>query len=93
MTKYLIGQKLKIPCEVSPGPFSDEWLVTFDTIYGRVSGFVSADDLVDVEDDKGFLRCEIVRTTPEGVIIVRVNGSFFTTNGLAYLDKEHQLAA
>jgi len=91
MDKLKQGDIIGIPCDVSRGPFSEEKLVTFDTLDGPVTGFVSTDELR--QTDKGWLvRAVVLDLEPESVR-VRVFGSFLTTNGLAMIAKERALAA
>jgi len=91
MAQFTEGQIIRLPCKVSPGPFSEEPLVTFETVNGEITGFVSEDD-VDT-DDRGnnFLR-GIVHAVHGDIIDVWVRGSFFTTNGLAAV-RETMVAA
>lgn len=75
------GDIIGIPCDVAPGPFSDEKLISFDTRDGLVSGFVGVDEL---REDSGtwFVRGVIVSTESD-TATVRVRGEFSNTSGLA----------
>ena len=86
-----IGQKAWIRCKVQPGPFSEEPLVTVDSIDGPVTGFVSSEEL---KTDQGnqFVR-GIVQGVAADHIEVWIRGSFFTTNGLANVPRDLAMAA
>ena len=92
MVQFSPGQTIKIPCKVSPGPFSEEPLVTFETVNGEVTGFVSEDDVSADNQGNSFLR-GIVHAVHADIIDVRVRGSFFTTNGLAAVHQTMVAAA
>lgn len=84
-----IGQGVWIDCKVQPGPFSEEPLVTIETIDGPVTGFVKVDEL---RSDEKKVR-GIVRGIRADHVEVWIKGSFFTTNGLANVSKELAMAA
>jgi hypothetical protein len=86
-----VGEIIKIPCEVKPGPFSDEKFISFETLDGIVSGFVAARDLQ--EKDHHFFVSGVVREIKLDQIVVIVRGSFFQTNGIATLSKSVACAA
>lgn len=85
-----VGQLVNVPCIVKPGPFSEERLVSFDTLHGPITGFVKADCL---RFNSEWLLFGTVLKISKDVVEVLVNGSFFTTNGIAYIQKERALAA
>lgn len=78
---FKIGDFIGIKCEVQPGPFSDEHLVTVETVDGAISGFVHESELRR-EGDEWQVRGKVRRVSPD-VIEVWILGSFFTTNGIA----------
>lgn len=86
-----IGEKIKIPCEVKPGPFSEERLISFETIDGIVSGFVDERDIQ--EDSSHNYIIGIVKEIQSDRIVVMVRGSFFQTNGIATISKSVAYAA
>jgi hypothetical protein len=45
MPGVTVGQEIWIRCTIQPGPFSDENLVTIESVNGPVSGFIMADEL------------------------------------------------
>ena len=92
MAQFVEGQSIRIPCKVSPGPFSDEPLVTFETVNDEVTGFVGEDDLYADKHGNRFVR-GIVHAIRADVIDVWVRGSFFTTNGLAAVHQTMVAAA
>jgi hypothetical protein len=86
-----VGQEVRIPCKVQPGPFSGEPLITFDSIDGPVSGFVNGEELENVSGQP------VIRGTIRAIatdsLEVWVRGSFFTTNGLANVSPTSAMAA
>lgn len=85
----MVGQHAWIACKVQPGPFSDEPLVTIESIDGPVTGFVRSDELsADQTKVRG-----IVRGIEEDHIEVWIRGSFFTTNGLTNVPAGLAMAA
>jgi hypothetical protein len=91
MDKINPGNKLQIPCDVQPGPFSGERLITFDTLDGPISGFVKEDTLTS-KNGKWFIE-GVVQSVETDHLVVKVRGSFFTTNGIANVSKEMAMAA
>ena len=79
------GERVLIPVEVSVGAFPNESLVTFETEEGSTSGFVRADQLINVNKnkDRGYLTGHVVSSDAH-VVAVMVRGSFFTTTGLTH---------
>jgi hypothetical protein len=85
------GTAIAVPCELKPGPFSDERLITVNTVDGPNSGFVQTYDLKET-GGKWFVRGYVVkdhRTSLE----VRIRGSFFNTNGVASISRDEAVAA
>jgi hypothetical protein len=92
MTELKIGYDVGLPCEVKLGPFEDERLVSFETVDGPVTGFVSTDELQQIDEDRWMIHAVVVKIERD-VVTVKVRGSFFTTNGLAHIRPEMALAA
>lgn len=86
-----IGEAIQIPCEVKPGPFSDEKLISFDTLDGVVSGFVDEGDVL--ERDGAHYILGLVKSITSDQIVVMVRGSFFQTNGIATVARSVACAA
>jgi hypothetical protein len=86
------GQVVYLPCEVAPGAFTEECLVTVDTAYGPMSGFVRHEHLRDVQGTHAMLRGVVV-AVEDSIASVRLNGSFFTTTGLTRVASSHLHAA
>lgn len=86
-----VGDTIAVQCELRPGPFSDEFMITFDTIDGPVSGFVRRSELRQRES-QWFVRA-IIQNIRDDILEVRVKGSFFTTNGLASVPRKYAMAA
>ncbi len=84
-----VGQQVWIPCKVQPGPFSDEPLVTVDSIDGPVTGFVQSEEL---SADQTRVR-GVVHGIEIDHVEVWIKGSFFTTNGLANVSTDLAMAA
>ncbi len=91
MENIKVGMRVRVPCDVKPGPFSSERLVTFETTEGPISGFVREQDLL--EEASSWYVSGIVLETKDDSITVKVRGSFFTTNGLAKVARERAMAA
>lgn len=91
MAGMKVGDVIGIQCTVQPGPFSGERLVSFDTIDGPISGFVREADLKQI-DDQWYIRA-VILGIHDDVLAVRVRGSFFTTNGLASVERRYAMAA
>lgn len=91
MAKLDIGMIIGIPCEVMPGPFSEERLISFETIHGPISGFVRESELREVEG--AWSVRGVVQKILTDTVEVMVTGSFFTTNGLASLSLDAAIAA
>jgi hypothetical protein len=91
MKPFKPGARVQIRCEVKPGPFSAERLITFDTLDGPISGFVRETEL---SSDKGqwFIDC-VVKSVETDHLVVKVRGSFFTTNGIANVSTEMAMVA
>lgn len=86
-----IGQQIRIPCRVQPGPFAEELLITFDSIDGPVSGFVNSEESEEVAGQPTIRG--IVRAIEKDYLEVWIRGSFFTTNGLANVSPQLAMAA
>ena len=86
-----IGDVVGIRCEIRPGPFSEERMITFDTVGGPVSGFVRVPDLIEV-GSQWYVRA-IIQGVADDELTVRARGSFFTTNGLATVPRRYAMAA
>ncbi len=91
MAQIEVGKEIRIACKVQPGPFSEEHVITVDTIDGPISGFVRKEKLVRSRDH--WYVHGIVRDINKDVISVWIKGSFFTTNGLANVPRHLAQAA
>lgn len=87
MPSFKPGQTIQILCEVQRGAFPTELLVTFETAEGPVSGFVRADSVKRSNDREGYITAEVKEVSADTLTVV-VHGSFFTTTGLAYLNRD-----
>jgi hypothetical protein len=61
--------------------------VTFETVSGPTSGFVREDRINFVDEGTGYIF-GVVKDVLEETVAVVVEGSYFTTTGLAYLNKD-----
>jgi len=86
-----VGDVIGVECAVQPGPFSNERLITFDTTKCPISGFVEKTELRQV-GEKWLVRAVII-AVHDDFLEVRVRGEFFTTNGLANIQKRYAVAA
>jgi len=86
MASYTPNQSVLIRCEIQAGPFPTESLVTFQTVDGPVSGFVRSQNVRKLTGGEGYINATVKEVSAETVTVV-VEGSFFTTNGLAYLTR------
>jgi hypothetical protein len=75
------GSVIGIPCQIMPGPFSGEALISLETVNGPISGFVRESELSQI-GEQWFVRA-IVESVETESMDVRIRGSFFTTNGVA----------
>ncbi len=91
MSEMKVGDIIGIQCDVRPGPFSGERMITFDTVDGPISGFVREPDLTQ-KNSQWYVRA-IIQDIQDEVLHVRVKGSFFTTNGLASVPRKYAMAA
>jgi hypothetical protein len=91
MSEMKVGDVIGIQCDVRPGPFSGEHMITFGTVDGPISGFVRESDLKQVES-QWYIRA-VIQDIRDEVLHVRVRGSFFTTNGLAAVPRRYAMAA
>jgi hypothetical protein len=87
MPRFAPGQTVQISCDIQPGAFPSEYLVTFQTTEGPVSGFVRAEHVRRAGHDKGYIFAT-VHGVSEDTLTVIVRGSFFTTTGLAHLSTD-----
>lgn len=85
MARFEIGQSVRIPCELQPGPFPTEYLVTFQAIEGPVSGFARTQDVCLDAGGRGYISAVVKDISADSLAVV-VKGSFFTTTGLAHLN-------
>lgn len=86
-----IGEAIRIPCEVKPGPFSDEKFISFDTVEGVVSGFVDERD-IEQSGSRFFVPGVVKEVAPDRIVVI-VRGSFFQTNGIATVARSVACAA
>ncbi len=91
MMQFAVGKEVRVPCKVQPGPFSQEHVVTIDTVDGPISGFIRQENLVHL-DSQWYAR-GIVREVKKDELLVWIRGSFFTTNGLANVSRHLAQAA
>lgn len=82
MAKFAPDQLVRIPCDVQPGPFPTEFLVTVKFDEMELSGFVKS-DFVQKKKGAAYVQAKVLQVTGEAVTL-QFPGSFFTTaNGRA----------
>ena len=86
MTNYETGEYIWIKCNAQPGPFPGEMAIEFESVDGPVSGFVQEKELRKAGDD--WLIHARVNEVHGSVLEVWVEGSFFSTNGLANINRD-----
>lgn len=86
MVNLTKGETLYLPVEVGSGPFVGELLVSFPTLEGPVSGFISEDQIIN-RGNLNLIEAEVLDVDSDR-ISVRIQGSFFTTTGLAHISRE-----
>ncbi len=77
MLKLKPGQTVYLLCDMQPGAFTGERLVTIRTDRGVMSGFVK-DAYLTTLQGRGYVEGTVLSVSPE-VVDVRIPGSFFTT--------------
>jgi hypothetical protein len=87
-----VGDIIGVGCQVQPGPFSEERVVTIETVHGPISGFVRENELRQTAQGEWMVRAE-VRAIRGEELEVLIRGSFFTTNGVASVPKRLAMAA
>lgn len=87
MAKFNVGEIVEIQCEVQAGAFPTEVLVTLDTVEGPISGFVRKEAIKRVKGHEGYIRATVKDVSADTLTVV-LQGSFFTTTGLAYLKRD-----
>jgi len=92
MAQLAAGSVIGIPCEVKPGPFSGERLISFKTMSGVITGFVRDSELRMTNNNRWLVRA-IVQAINGNEVNVRIRGSFSSTNGLATIPREMAYAA
>ena len=80
--QWEIGQPIWIRCTAEPGAFSDERLVIIEGKHGPISGFVNEAELRGDGNGDTMIR-GVVKAILSDAIGAWLNGSFFTTSGLA----------
>jgi hypothetical protein len=91
MAAMKVGDVIAILCDVRPGPFTGERMITFDTVDGPISGFVRDSELKEI-DSQWHVRA-VIQDVKDDVLEVKVRGSFFTSNGLASVPRRYAMAA
>jgi hypothetical protein len=81
-----IGETILVPVRAENGPFSEECLISFDSIDGPISGFIRSDQVAK-KDGRSFIRARVLKVERKA-ITVQLHGSFFTTTGLAHIDRD-----
>ena len=88
MKDITVGMNIGVPCEVQEGPFDDEKMVQFDTVDGPVSGFAQSENIRESEGQY-FIKGEVIELGHDTMTVL-IEGSFFSTNGLANFAKTQE---
>ena len=79
------GQDVLIPCEIQPGAFRNENLITIEIEGQRLSGFVKISYVKKETNGATFVQARVIRVDTDG-LWVNIPGSFFTVaSGETYL--------
>lgn len=91
MKTFQVGEIIGVQCDVKPGPFSEEQMVTIDTIDGAISGFVRDSELRQ-QGAQWYVRGRVMGVNSDS-LEVWIRGSFLTTNGLASVHSHLAMAS
>jgi len=80
MLNVQAGETVALAAEFQTGAFPDEYMVTFSSLDGPVSGFVKQGNAVTTIGTKLFLKA-LVQEVSESELTLFVRGSFFTNSG------------
>jgi len=86
MQNVQTGSLIGIPCKVSDSAFDGEVIVEFDSLTGWIAGFARAANVRETDAGK-LIEAEII-SVEEDHLVVNVDGSFFTTNGIATIQPD-----
>lgn len=89
--EFQTGDFVGVRCDVKPGPFDGERLITVNAVEGPISGFVKDSELRH-SGEQWEVRGK-VREINGNIITVLIYGSFFTTNGIANITSDLAMAA
>jgi len=83
MSQFREGESVKVPCEIQPGAFAEENLITVNTGSEVISGFVRSEYLIKETPTRGYVKGIVLRVQGN-TITVQIPGSFFTrASGIA----------
>jgi hypothetical protein len=82
---FVPGDFVGVPCETKPSPFPGEKMVGIITKKGPISGFVRDEDFVRIQGSD-YIRGKVVAVRKD-TIVVEIQGSYFTTTGLAEFEQ------
>lgn len=91
MKEFKIGETIGVLCDVKPGPFSGEQMITIETIDGAISGFVRENELRQ-QGSQWYVRGRVENILADS-LEVWIRGSFLTTNGIASVPSHLAMAA
>lgn len=74
------GETVALKAQFEKGAFPDEYMVTFRSVDGDVSGFVKAGNAVRKVGESLFLTGQVQDVTGS-ILTLFVRGSFFTNSG------------
>jgi hypothetical protein len=88
---FKAGDFVGIRCEVQPGPFDGEKVITVKTVDGAITGFVPTDELRQ-SGQSWEVRGKVQEVTGNEIKVL-IYGNFFTTNGIAKISKDLAMVA
>jgi len=78
MSGLTVGKKVKIPCNIQPGAFSSERLITIETDETIFSGFINIEHLEEETESRGYVVGTIMSVDPE-YYTIKTPASLFTS--------------
>ena len=79
------GDTVALRAQFEKGAFPDEYLVTFPSLEGQISGFVREPNAVHRDGEQLYLRGRI-EAIGNAAVTIFVRGSFFTNSGFFTLN-------
>ena len=80
--EFSVGDFVGVPAKYAQGAFDDELMVSIEYEEQSISGFVRMENIkiLDKNDGKALVKAKVLNI--DGEIVLKILGSFFTTNGI-----------